>query len=194
VLSLPPPPGPLILPAPPPIVASWFHPLAGPRRMPMYATRRFGAARPQPRPRECELGHCGVDIGSSIGEPVYAVFDGVVDRIQRNPDAEPISGIYVILSHQGGSVRSRYIHLDSVPVDLAVGAHVHGGQLVGRLGRTGVHNSGPHLHFGLSLREHGRETFIDPEPYLRTWALVDAGAPDTAVAAISPLDSRHSLK
>jgi len=179
VLSLPPPPPPRPGEPPPPalpVVALWFHPLAGPERaLPGYAIRRFGARRDVIRPPECELGHCGVDIGSTIGEPVFAVFDGVVDRVQRNPDADPISGIFVIISHKQGSVRSRYIHLDSVREDLAPGATVHGGEMIGRLGRTGVHNSGPHLHFGLSVRQGGRERFIDPEPYLRTWQLVEPG-------------------
>ena len=46
--------------------------------------------------------------------------------------------------------------------------------MIGRLGRTGVEHSGPHLHFSLSLREGGRgdkETYIDPEPMLKTWQL-----------------------
>lgn len=182
-----PPPGPVGPPpgpgAPPPVepavaVAAWYHPLMGPeRQLPGYASRRFGASRPVIRPPECELGHCGVDIGSTIGDPVLAVCDGVVDRVQRNPDADPISGIFVILSHKHGAVRSRYIHLDSIRADLVVGSTVHGGEMIGRLGRTGVHHSAAHLHFGLSVREGGRERFIDPEPYLREWRLVE---PDDA--------------
>jgi murein DD-endopeptidase MepM/ murein hydrolase activator NlpD len=114
-----------------------------------------------------------VDIGSTIGEPVLAVYDGVVDRVQRNPDADPISGIFVILSHKQGAVRSRYIHLDSVSADLVPGSIVHGGEVIGRLGRTGVRHSAAHLHFGLSVREHGHERYVDPEPYLREWTLVE---------------------
>ncbi len=183
------PPGPLPAsfeapPAPPPVVAVWFHPLAGPERaLPGYACRRFGARRPQPRPQECELGHCGVDIGATLGEPVFAVFDGVVDRIQRNPDADPISGIFVVLSHREATVRSRYIHLDSVAADLVPGATVRGGQQIGRLGRTGVRHSGPHLHFGLSVRQRGHERFVDPEPYLRRWQLVTVDSIEPRLAA-----------
>src|SRR5437870_2958447 len=51
-------------PPPQPVVIGWFHPLAGGERaMPVSESRRFGAVRPQPRPSECELGHCGVDLG-----------------------------------------------------------------------------------------------------------------------------------
>jgi hypothetical protein len=166
---------------PPPVVpvaavaaSVWYHPLMGPeRQLPGYASRRFGASRAVIRPPECELGHCGVDIGSTIGDPVLSIYDGVVDRVQRNPNADPISGIFLIVSHKHGAVRSRYIHLDSIREDLVVGSTVHGGEMIGRLGRTGVRNSAAHLHFGLSVREGGRERFIDPEPYLREWQLVD---------------------
>ena len=161
-----------------PTELAWFHPLAGPRRaMPIYESRRFGASRPPPRPRECELGHCGVDLGSAIGEPVFAAQDGVVERIERNADAGGRAGRYIRLGHKHGTVVTRYIHLDSIRADLREGQIVHGGELIGRVGRTGVMYSGAHLHFGLSLRPNGPgsdETYIDPEPLLRNWQLPDA--------------------
>jgi hypothetical protein len=158
-----------------PTVVGWFHPLAGPRRaMPLYESRRFGAARPQPRPTECELGHCGVDLGTTLGEPVFAIFDGVVERIERDEARGANAGRYVRIGHKDGTVVSRYIHLDSIRDDLREGAHVHGGEVIGRLGRTGVEHSGAHLHFAVSLRPSGRggdEHYIDPEPMLRQWTL-----------------------
>jgi hypothetical protein len=158
-----------------PTVVGWFHPLAGPRRaMPLYESRRFGAARPQPRPAECELGHCGVDLGTTLGEPVFAIFDGVVERIERDEVRGANAGRFIRIGHKDGSVVSRYIHLDSIREDLREGAHVRGGELIGRLGRTGVEHSGAHLHFALSLRPSGRggdEHYIDPEPLLQKWQL-----------------------
>lgn len=155
----------------------WFHPLAGPRRaMPLYASRRFGAVRPQPRPRECELGHCGVDLGTTIGEPVFAIGDGVIERVEDDEHKGGRAGRYLRIAHRDGKVVSRYIHLDSIRADLKVGQRVRGGELIGRLGRTGVEHSGAHLHFGLSLRDGDRETYIDPEPLLRRWQLPDAPA------------------
>jgi hypothetical protein len=158
-----------------PTVIGWFHPLAGPRRaMPLYESRRFGAVRPQPRPAECELGHCGVDLGTTLGEPVFAVFDGVIERIERDEAKGANAGRFVRIGHKDGTVVTRYIHLDSIREDLREGAHVRGGELIGRLGRTGVEHSGAHLHFALSLRAGGRggdERYIDPEPMLREWQL-----------------------
>jgi murein DD-endopeptidase MepM/ murein hydrolase activator NlpD len=164
-----------------PTVLAWFHPLAGPRRaMPLTESRRFGAVRPQPRPAECELGHCGVDLGTTLGEPVFAVFEGVIERIERDESQGGRAGRYLRIGHQDGRLVTRYIHLDTVRGDLKVGDHVHGGELVGRVGRTGVEHSGAHLHFSLSRRENGRETYFDPEPLLRAWSL-----PDASTAAVA---------
>lgn len=169
-----------------PTMVAWFHPLAGPRRaMPISEGRRFGAQRPPPRPSECELGHCGVDLGTTLGEPVFAIFDGVIEKIEREEDRGGRAGRYVRIGHRDGTVVSRYIHMDSIRNDLHEGDKVTGGQLLGRLGRTGVEHSGAHLHFGLSKRPGGRgggEIYIDPEPYLRTWALVDGTKLLTATA------------
>jgi murein DD-endopeptidase MepM/ murein hydrolase activator NlpD len=153
--------------APAPVVAEWYHPLLGPRRLPDNGSARFGAARPQPRPAECELGHCGVDVGQAVGEPVFAVFEGTVERIERDESADPRAGRMIIVAHKGGAVRSRYLHLDSVREDLRPGMRVGGGELIGRLGHTGILRSTPHLHFAMDVV--GR--FVDPEPYLRVWRL-----------------------
>ena len=54
--------------APEPVQVRWMHPLAEARRnLPAFESRRFGAIRPQPRPWECELGHCGVDSRGAAG-------------------------------------------------------------------------------------------------------------------------------
>jgi Peptidase family M23 len=178
----------------------WFHPLAGPSRaLPLNGSRRFGAARPTPRPAECELGHCGVDLGTTAGVPVFAVFDGVIERIERDETkatsgADARAGRFVRIGHKDGTVVSRYIHLDSIRADLSEGDRVKGGELIGRLGSTGIFSTGPHLHFSLSLRDGGRgtpERYIDPEPLLRLWQLplpLEERAPDrTAVASRAPI-------
>ena len=148
--------------------------------MPGSEGRRFGATRPQPRPRECELGHCGVDLGYTLGQSVVAIHDGVIERVESDEGNGGRAGRYLRISHTDGTVVSRYIHLDTIRADLRVGMKVHGGEIIGSVGRTGVEHSGPHLHFGLSLRPAGSpggdERYIDPEPLLRRWQLVEKHA------------------
>jgi len=160
-----------------PVTVAWFHPLAGPRRaLPGSESRRFGAVRPQPRPPECELGHCGVDLGNTLGEPVFASFDGVVEKIERDAERGGRAGRFVRLGHKNGTVVTRYIHLDTIRADLKEGDRVSGGELIARLGASCVFHSGPHLHFAVSLRPggpSGDERYVDPEPLLREWRLPD---------------------
>ena len=159
--------------APEPVRVRWQHPLAeAERNLPAYESRRFGAIRPQPRPWECELGHCGVDLAAPMGEVVHAVADGVVERVERNADAGGRAGRYVRIAHNDGSVVTRYIHLDTIRKELHPGRHVAAGEALGTVGRSGVVDNFPHLHFGLSLRApNGSEQYIDPEPFLRVWEL-----------------------
>jgi hypothetical protein len=153
---------------------AWIHPLAGPsRRMPIRDSRTFGAERPGDRPIECGSGHCGVDIGGEIwGEPVMAVHDGVVVRVQRNLNPDH-GGLYVRLAHRGGTVYSQYFHLAAIPSKLKIGDTVKMGEVVGLIGDSGVVNSGPHLHFTISVLpdKEQPEQYIDPEVLIALWPL-----------------------
>jgi murein DD-endopeptidase MepM/ murein hydrolase activator NlpD len=80
-------------------------------------------------------------------------------------------------------VVSRYVHLDSIVETLKPGDRVRAGQPIGRLGASGIVRSQPHLHFGLSLRDGDRESYVDPEPLLRRWPLVD-GQRNVTVASL----------
>ncbi len=149
----------------------WFHPL-GARTLPAFESRRFGAARPQPRPSECELGHCGVDLAAPLGAPVYAIADGVVERIERDADEGGRAGRFVRLGHLDGTWVTRYIHLSTIRRDLKPGMRVAAGELLGTVGRTGVDENFPHLHLGLSRKSGATgEIYVDPEPFLRVWEL-----------------------
>jgi hypothetical protein len=153
----------------PPRVA-WFHPLAGPpRAAPPNAACRFGAPRPGPRPPECELGHCGVDLVQPEGNPIHAAHDGVVLKVVRDEVAGGIAGRFVLLTHKEGAIMTSYVHLQDIRVDLHPGVKVKGGEVIGTLGRTGIQHSAAHLHFALATQQHGRLRYVDPEPLLRFW-------------------------
>jgi hypothetical protein len=185
-----PPPPVVVVPVPPPkpseeellraqwmtelIKDAWVHPLNGPRRrMPIRDSRVFGAERPGERPIECANGHCGVDIGGEVwGEPVLAAHDGVIDRVQRGPNEER-GGQYVRIAHRDGTVFTQYFHLAAIPRWLHPGRPVRAGEVVGLVGDTGVKESGPHLHFTISIRPSPDEAerYIDPEPLIALWPL-----------------------
>src|SRR4030095_7036658 len=143
------------------------------RAMPKHHSRVFGAERPGDRPAECQSGHCGVDLGGEVwGEPILAVHDGVVDRVQRGPNAEHGGG-YVPIAHRNGTVFTQYFHLAAVPRWIKEGVEVKAGQVVGLLGDTGVQRSRYHLHFTISVKPAKAlpEQYIDPEPLIALWPL-----------------------
>jgi murein DD-endopeptidase MepM/ murein hydrolase activator NlpD len=124
--------------------------------------------------------HMGIDFASDRGEPIYAVADGrvLIAGAQRkvggtinlpSKKAELIpagdlaaGGLFVMLLHQKTprELKSGYMHLDRYVV--TGGQHVKRGQLLGYVGRSGVKESGAHLHF--ELREDGKH--IDAAPVL----------------------------
>ena len=162
----------------------WIHPLDGPvRRMPISDGRVFGAERPGERPAECRSGHCGVDIGGEVfGEPVHAVHDGIIDRVQRGPN-EDHGGLYVRIAHRDGKVFSQYFHLAGIPRRIVLGLAVKAGEVIGLVGESGVKHSTAHLHFTLSVKPSStmKEQYIDPESLIAIWPL---RIPLTATASV----------
>jgi murein DD-endopeptidase MepM/ murein hydrolase activator NlpD len=108
--------------------------------------------------------HRGIDFSSEYGEPVRSVaagrviFAGVDWERRAQIPLEPWGasivharhmgprGLFVEVDHGNGIV-SLYAHLASY--DVKTGDRVEAGQRLGEVGRTGVRDSGPHLHFGL---------------------------------------------
>ena len=86
--------------------------------------------------------HNGVDIGASIGSPVFAAKSGTVKY------ATWVGGYgnTIQLDH-GNGVTTLYGHLDKYGVK--AGQKVQGGQKIAESGNTGV-SSGPHLHFEIA--------------------------------------------
>lgn len=100
-------------------------------------------------------GHFGVDIATSVGEPVKVVADGVV----LNADWTLNYGFVLIVQHARGFV-SVYKHTQSPIVE--VGDFVQKGAILANVSTSGLISSGSHLHF--ELWQNGQP--IDPINYL----------------------------
>lgn len=83
--------------------------------------------------------HEGIDITSPLGTPVYATGDGKVAAAERRAG----QGNFIEINH-GYNYQTRYAHLAEMTVK--EGDEIKRGQLIGRVGSTGV-SSGPHLHY-----------------------------------------------
>jgi len=159
---------------------TWVLPLGGSdRRLPDMPSRKFGAFRAHPHPRECKQGHCGIDLVAKVGEPVMAVTDGRIEHIAN--DAETgLGGVYVRVVHTvaAGAIVTWYMHLSRVRRGLAIGDVVSPGELIGYAGKSGIEVSEPHLHFAVGLRfpDRPNDLFVDPEPLLKRWRLQTGSA------------------
>ena len=85
--------------------------------------------------------HDGVDYRGRHGTPVYAVANGTVVSARWNGGY----GKEIRIKHPSGYT-TLYAHLSSIGV--SNGQSVKRGQVIGRVGSTGV-STGAHLHFGL---------------------------------------------
>lgn len=105
--------------------------------------------------------HNGIDLAAATGTDVYAADGGtVVHAYDYNTGPR---GKYIDIDH-GNGIYTRYQHLNEVLVQ--VGQKVDQGQLIGKVGNTGV-GTGPHLHFevlvgGLSSDANA----VDPRNYV----------------------------
>lgn len=87
--------------------------------------------------------HLGADFGAPRGAPVVAIADGAVLSARYTAGG----GNTVTLRHAGG-YESRYLHLSAFGAGIRAGARVAQGQVIGRVGATGL-VTGPHLHYEL---------------------------------------------
>ncbi len=92
--------------------------------------------------------HVGVDLVARYGTPVKAVADGRVETAGWCGEL----GHCVRILHDGGIV-SIYGHLSEIQPELQVGSEVQVGQIIGRVGSSGL-STGPHLHYGLEKDGH----------------------------------------
>jgi murein DD-endopeptidase MepM/ murein hydrolase activator NlpD len=84
--------------------------------------------------------HYGTDLDLTIGDPVFACFDGIVRISRYNANGY---GNYIVIRHYNG-LETLYGHLSKSNVQ--VGDYVKAGDIIGLGGNTG-RSSGPHLHF-----------------------------------------------
>jgi murein DD-endopeptidase MepM/ murein hydrolase activator NlpD len=96
--------------------------------------------------------HNGVDYGTPVGTPVWAVSDGTVLKATRDDRA----GNHVCLRHMNG-FETCYLHLSGFGAGVRSGARVSQKQVIGYSGNTGL-STGPHLHF--ALKRNGN--FVNP--------------------------------
>ncbi|OGC42744.1 hypothetical protein A2Y85_02410 [candidate division WOR-3 bacterium RBG_13_43_14] len=87
--------------------------------------------------------HKAIDIANAVGTKVYASNRGVV-TLAKNLD---VHGRSIVIAH-GNGIHSIYLHLDSIKVK--EGDVVNKGQLIGKLGKTGL-CTGPNLHWGIMV-------------------------------------------
>jgi murein DD-endopeptidase MepM/ murein hydrolase activator NlpD len=110
--------------------------------------------------------HRGVDYAAPPGAPVVSIAAGRV----ISATFDNANGRMVRVRHTSG-YESFYLHLSAFAPGIRAGASVSQGEMVGRVGSTGL-ATGPHLHYGLKkngvfvnpLREHQNLPPGDPVP------------------------------
>ncbi|MDR7506381.1 MAG: M23 family metallopeptidase [Armatimonadota bacterium] len=135
-----------------------------PRRLPSRGGRASLVASPLQWPATGDLSsffglrwnaqHRGIDIAASPGAPIFAARSGRVVLAGWYGGY----GLTVIVDH-GRGYQTLYAHASAVLV--RPGQQVRAGQLIARVGSTGV-STGPHLHF--EFRVNGRP--VNPLRYL----------------------------
>lgn len=135
--------------------ADWFRANSAPNLWPVEGqiTGSFGE-RIDPFNGEGAF-HSGVDIGSSVGQPIIAPADAEVTYA----DFLGGYGRAVMLDH-GHGITTRFGHLSGFAV--TQGERVHRGDVIGYVGLSG-RSTGPHLHYEVRIND----TPVNPYKYLR---------------------------
>jgi murein DD-endopeptidase MepM/ murein hydrolase activator NlpD len=96
--------------------------------------------------------HTGVDWGSSMGTPIFAAGNGIIDKVGW----EGGYGKYIRIRHANG-YETAYGHMSAFARGMDSGKKVRQGQVIGYVGSTGL-STGAHLHYEILI--NGR--FVDP--------------------------------
>ena len=98
--------------------------------------------------------HKGADVSLSVGDDIYAAFDGVVRIVMPTCHSGGYGNLIVVRHYNG--LETYYGHLKKALVQ--IGDTIDAGQLIGYGGSTG-RSTGPHLHFETRYKGHA----FDPE-------------------------------
>ncbi|ACL67136.1 Peptidase M23 [Anaeromyxobacter dehalogenans 2CP-1] len=99
--------------------------------------------------------HKGVDFRTPTGTPVFATFDGVIERRNWNFAG---NGNCLDLRDPASGRHAIFLHLEVLPKDMVPGRRVKKGEQIALSGNTG-HSTAPHLHYQLEAPD-GR--ILDP--------------------------------
>ncbi len=123
--------------------------------------------------------HEGIDYSAASGTPVRAASEGVVSQAGRSGGY----GNLIEIRHRNGII-TRYAHLSKINAGVRPGARVSQGDLIGRVGSTGL-STAPHLHYEFRVNGVAR----DPRS-----VKMEAGAPLPKNQLTAFLDSRDHLR
>ncbi len=118
-----------------------------------------------------------VDFDMPVGTPVHAARAGVVARVEEShtrgcwEDGCGRFANYVVILHSDGTT-GEYYHLRHDGAQVAVGASVAQGQLIGYSGNTG-HTTRPHLHFAVYRATDWGNTQSIPVRFLSADGIID---------------------
>lgn len=119
--------------------------------------------------------HNGTDIGGLVKDPIYieAFADGKVLKAQVSTAAGGGFGHYIILQHKidGEWYTSLYAHLAAGSMQVKPGQKVKTGQVLGKMGSTGM-STGRHLHWEIwKGKTHGWSAngrgFVEPVGFVK---------------------------
>jgi len=96
--------------------------------------------------------HTGIDWANRVGTPILAAGNGTI----RFADWKSGYGRHIEIQHANGYTTT-YSHMSGFAKNMAPGARVRQGQVIGYVGSTGL-STGPHLHYEVLING----SFVDP--------------------------------
>lgn len=136
-------------------------------------------------------GHNGVDYAGNLGDPIFAMADGRVEKIAYEPKG---FGHHIILRHDG--FRTLYAHLKRAMVFR--GDLISAEKQIAEMGYSGFveppDERGTHLHIGLIFdnadRNNGYGGYVDPLKYINAKVMQGKSAEPALEESSSATSSR----